>query len=88
MKDKGPFFIVPWRCTFACESNCVHCISADKPAVPDEVDTEGAKKIVDKVPISVQASLESRVGNLFLRKDLFRSNWITHEAWLEHQHHN
>ena len=71
MKNKGPLFIVPWRCTFACDSNCVHCTSAGKPAVADEVDTAGAKKIVDQVYDFGASFFGITGGQPFLRKDLF-----------------
>ena len=71
MKSKGPLFIVPWRCTFACNSNCVHCTSAGKPAVENEVDTKGAKRIVDQVYDFGANCFGITGGQPFLRKDLF-----------------
>lgn len=71
MKNKGPLFIVPWRCTFECESNCVHCTSAGKPAVKDELSTAGAKKIVDQVNDFGASFFGITGGQPFLRKDLF-----------------
>jgi len=71
LKSKGPLFIVPWRCTFACDSNCVHCTSAGKSAVPDEVDTAGAKHIVDQVSEFGATFFGLTGGEPFLRKDIF-----------------
>jgi radical SAM protein with 4Fe4S-binding SPASM domain len=71
LKGKGPLFIVPWRCTFACDSNCVHCTSAGKTAFPDEVDTAGAKRIVDQVNDFGASFFGITGGQPFLRKDLF-----------------
>ena len=71
MKNKGPLFIVPWRCTFACDSNCVHCTSAGKPTVSNEVDAEDAKKIVDQVADFGASFFGITGGQPFLRKDLF-----------------
>ena len=71
MKNKGPLFIVPWRCTFACDSTCVHCTSARKPAAQDEVSTEEAKKIVDHVADFGATFFGITGGQPFLRKDLF-----------------
>ena len=71
MKNKGPLFIVPWRCTFACDNTCVHCTSASKKAVPDEVNTEDAKKIVDQVKDFGATFFGITGGQPFLRKDLF-----------------
>ena len=71
MQRKGPLYIVPWRCTFACDFNCVHCTSASKPAVPDEISTAEAIKIVDKA-YEVGASFFGITGGeALLRKDLF-----------------
>ena len=72
MKNKAPLFIVPWRCTFACDSNCVHCTSAGKLAVPDEVDAEGAMRIVDQVYDFGASFFGITGGQPFLRKDLFQ----------------
>ena len=71
MKNKGPLFIVPWRCTFACDSKCVHCTSAGKTTCPDEVNTEEAKKIVDQVNNFGASFFGITGGQPFLRKDLF-----------------
>ncbi|MGE5533270.1 MAG: radical SAM protein [Bacillota bacterium] len=71
MKTKGPLFIVPWRCTFACDSSCVHCTSAGKPAVSDEMSTEDAKKMVDRVVDFGATFFGITGGQPFLRKDLF-----------------
>ena len=71
MKTKGPLFIVPWRCTYACDSNCVHCISAGKAAVPGEIDTATAKKMVDQVSAFGATFFGITGGQPFLRKDLF-----------------
>jgi radical SAM protein with 4Fe4S-binding SPASM domain len=71
LKSKGPVFIVPWRCTFECDSNCLHCASADKKAALDEVNTEEAKKIVDQVADFGATYFGITGGQPFLRMDLF-----------------
>ena len=71
LKCKGPVLIVPWRCTFECESNCVHCTSAGKKAASDELNTEGALKIVDQVADFGASFFGITGGQPFLRKDLF-----------------
>ena len=65
---KGPLLIVPWRCTYACSSNCAHCVSAGKTAAPDEVDTKTALKIVDQIHDSAQAILESQAESHYCEK--------------------
>ncbi len=71
MSKKGPLFIVPWRCTFACNYSCAHCTSAGKPAVPNELSTTDAKKMVDKILDFGATFLGITGGEPFLRKDLF-----------------
>lgn len=71
MKTIGPLFIVPWRCTYGCDSNCVHCMSAGKVAVSNEIDTTTAKKIVDQVSVFGATFFGITGGQPFLRKDLF-----------------
>jgi len=62
---------MPWRCTFACNYNCAHCASASKPAYPDEVNTEDAKKIVDQAYDFGASFFGITGGEALLRKDLF-----------------
>jgi MoaA/NifB/PqqE/SkfB family radical SAM enzyme len=71
MHRKGPLYILPWRCTFACNYNCVHCASAGKPAVPDEIDTAAAKKLVDQAYEFGASFFGITGGEALLRKDLF-----------------
>ncbi len=71
MQRKGPLYILPWRCTFACDYNCVHCCSAGKPAVPDEMGTESAKRIVDEAYEFGASFFGITGGEALLRKDLF-----------------
>ncbi|MGE5637959.1 MAG: radical SAM protein, partial [Chloroflexota bacterium] len=71
MVSKGPLFIVPWRCTFTCDSNCTHCTSAGKKAFPDEMDTENAKRLVDQVYEFGATFFGITGGEPLLRKDLF-----------------
>jgi radical SAM protein with 4Fe4S-binding SPASM domain len=49
----------------------VHCVSAGKAAVQDEVDTEGAKRIVDQAADFGATFFGITGGQPFLRKDLF-----------------
>ncbi len=68
---KGPLLIVPWRCTFECNSSCVHCVSANKAAFPDEVDTKTALGIVDQVRDFGASYFGITGGQPMLRKGLF-----------------
>ena len=71
MKRKGPLYILPWRCTFACSYNCAHCTSAGKPQAHDEVSTETAKRIVDQAYEFGANFFGITGGEALLRKDLF-----------------
>ena len=88
MKEKGPLFIVPWRCTFQCDSTCVHCTSAGKPAAADELDTADAMKIVDEVYDFGASFFGITGGQPFLGKDLFEVIGYAREAGFERKHHN
>jgi MoaA/NifB/PqqE/SkfB family radical SAM enzyme len=71
LQKKGPLYILPWRCTFVCNYNCVHCTSTGKPAAQDEINTEDAKRIVDQA-YEFGASFFGITGEeALLRKDLF-----------------
>ncbi len=71
MVRKGPLFIVPWRCTFACNYNCAHCVSSGKPTAPDELGAKDAKKLVDRIRDFGATFFGITGGEPFLRKDLF-----------------
>ena len=71
MSKKGPLYIMPWRCTFACNYNCAHCASASKPAYPDEVSTADAKRIVDQAYDFGASFFGITGGEALLRKDIF-----------------
>jgi AdoMet-dependent heme synthase len=71
MQKKGPLYILPWRCTFGCNFNCVHCTSAGKTAYPDEEKTEDAKRIVDQAYEFGASFFGITGGEALLRKDLF-----------------
>jgi len=71
MDKKRPLYILPWRCTFACNFNCVHCTSAGKPVAPDEISTVEAKRIVDQAYEFGSSFFGITGGESLLRKDLF-----------------
>ena len=71
MQRKGPLYILPWRCTFAFNYNCVHCTSAGKSTVKNEVSTKDAKLIVDQAYEFGASFFGITGGEALLRKDLF-----------------
>jgi len=71
LTSNGPLHILPWRCTFACESSCVHCASAAKSPAPDEVETSAGMHLVDQAFDFGASWLGISGGEPLLRKDLF-----------------
>ena len=71
MKSKAPLYILPWRCTFACENNCIHCASAGKSPFQDEIDTPTAIRLIDQIYDFGATFLGISGGEPLLRKDLF-----------------
>lgn len=71
MQPKGPLYILPWRCTFECGFNCVHCTSARKPASQGEFRTEEVKQIVEQAYDFGASFFGVTGGEALLRKDLF-----------------
>ena len=76
MKKKGPLFILPWRCTFACDSNCLHCASASKSEAENELDTKDSIKLIDQIQNFGANWVGFSGGEPLLRTDLF--DIITH----------
>lgn len=70
MKGKGPLFILPWRCTQACTSNCLHCGFASNPPASDALGTEETKRIADKIYDFGATYFGISGGEPLLRKDL------------------
>ena len=62
---------MPWRCTFACENNCIHCASAGKSPFQDEIDTPTAIRLIDQIYDFGATFLGISGGEPLLRKDLF-----------------
>ena len=70
LRDKGPLFILPWRCTPACTSSCLHCGFASNPPAPDALGTEDTKHIVDEIHGFGATYFGISGGEPLLRKDL------------------
>lgn len=70
LKGKGPLFILPWRCTQACTSNCLHCGFASNPPASDALGTEETKRIADKIYDFGATYFGISGGEPLLRKDL------------------
>ena len=82
MERKGPLYVIPWRCTFACDSVCLHCASAGKPPMADEMGTADALRMVDKVYAFGVQWFGISGGEPFLRSDLFEIVGYAHKIGL------
>ena len=70
LRGKGPLFILPWRCTQACTSNCLHCGFASNSPAPDALGTEETKRIVDEIHDFGATYFGISGGEPLQRKDL------------------
>ena len=70
MRRKGPLFILPWRCTQACTSSCLHCGFASNPPAPDALGTEEVMHVVDEIYDFGASYFGLGGGEPLLRKDL------------------
>ena len=69
VRQSGPLFILPWRCTQACNSSCLHCGFASTPA-SDELGTKETKQIIDEIYDFGATFLGIGGGEPLLRNDL------------------
>ena len=70
MRSKRPLFILPWRCTQACTSSCLHCGFASNSPAPDALGTEETKRIVDEIHDFGTTYFGISGGEPLQRKDL------------------
>ena len=70
LRGKGPLFILPWRCTQACTSSCLHCCFALTSPASDALGTEETKRIVDEIHDFGATYFGISGGEPLQRKDL------------------
>jgi radical SAM protein with 4Fe4S-binding SPASM domain len=70
LTKKGPLFILPWRCTQACTSNCLHCGFASNPPAFDALETEETMRIADEIHDFGATYFGISGGEPLQRKDL------------------
>lgn len=70
LRGKGSLFILPWRCTPACTSNCLHCGFASNPPGKDELGTEKTRQIIDNIYDFGATYFGISGGEPFQREDL------------------
>jgi radical SAM protein with 4Fe4S-binding SPASM domain len=72
MKKTGPLFILPWRCTFSCDNNCIHCASAGKTIAKNELSTKQAFQLIDQIQEFGASWIGITGGESLLREDFFK----------------
>ena len=70
VNKKGPLFIVPWRCTQACTSSCLHCGFASKPFASNALGTKETEEIAEKIYDFGATYFGISGGEPLLRRDL------------------
>ena len=70
VRQTGPLFILPWRCTQACTSSCLHCGFASTPVASDALGTKKTKHIIDQIYDFGATFLGISGGEPLQRKDL------------------
>jgi len=63
--------MMTWRCTRACNYNCLHCSFASSPAAINEIDTKGGISIVDELYEMGTQWFGLSGGEPLMRKDIF-----------------
>ena len=63
--------MMTWRCTRACNYNCLHCSFGSSPAAINEIDTKGGMRIVDELYEMGTKWFGLSGGEPLIRKDIF-----------------
>lgn len=75
MRKQGPMFIMVYRCTSACNFNCLYCSfrggDLPKDPTPDELNTKSAFEMVDKIYDFGATWFGLSGGEPLMRKDVF-----------------
>ena len=69
--NKSPLYMVVWRCTRNCVGNCMYCSYTKEYAADTELDTKGAKKMVDEIHDFGSPWFGISGGEPLIRKDIF-----------------
>ena len=64
-------YMMTWRCTRACNYNCLYCSFASNPTAVNEIDTKGGMRIVDDLYEMGAKWFGLSGGEPLLRKDIF-----------------
>jgi radical SAM protein with 4Fe4S-binding SPASM domain len=71
VNDRPLLYMMTWRCTRACNYNCLHCSFASNPYAINEIDTKGGMKIVDELYELGAKWFGLSGGEPLVRKDIF-----------------
>ncbi|MCW8802102.1 MAG: radical SAM protein, partial [Candidatus Bathyarchaeota archaeon] len=69
--NRPRLYMMTWRCTRACNYNCLHCSFASNPYAINEINTAGGKKIVDDLYDMGAKWFGLSGGEPLVRKDIF-----------------
>ena len=70
-RNRPLLYMMTWRCTRACNYNCLYCSFASNPYPVNEIDTKGGKKIVDELHEMGAKWFGLSGGEPLVRKDIF-----------------
>jgi radical SAM protein with 4Fe4S-binding SPASM domain len=72
VSERPPLYMMTWRCTRACNYNCLHCSFGSSPAAINEIDTKGGMRIVDELYEMGAKWFGLSGGEPLIRKDIFK----------------
>jgi radical SAM protein with 4Fe4S-binding SPASM domain len=71
VNERPLLYMMTWRCTRACNYNCLHCSFGSSPAAVNELDTKGGMRIVDELYEMGTKWFGLSGGEPLIRKDVF-----------------
>lgn len=75
----GAPFLVVWDITYACNLKCKHCYAKAGERLEDELSTEEAKRVIDKLDRASVPAIAFSGGEPLVRKDFFELTKYTHD---------
>jgi len=75
----GAPFLVVWDITYACNLKCKHCYSSAGKSLADELTTEEAKQVIDKLDRASVPIIAFSGGEPLVRKDIFELTKYAHD---------
>ena len=70
-KNRPRLYMMTWRCTRACNYDCLYCSFASNPNAVNEIDTKGGMRIVDELHEMGAKWFGLSGGEPLVRKDIF-----------------